>query len=233
MGTFIHWLLENWLTIVSIVLSGLLSLVISAAYYHKGNRNNLQMTMLFPIVRLLNDSYSYSNYKSLCDLSENYCVRYLKKKERNALIELVSAYKEVSNYKEINVNADSLRSYFEYTLKRNEIEIKYIPIEYEGEVVCYEYPENYRYMNVDLQDILKKHPIEIEAYECEEAIVSIYSYYCKEYFSDKKIEYFKDYSLDEVLEKSHIQREWNNKFESMKIAKEKFLALDIIKDFVS
>ena len=64
MDELIQWLAINWLTIVSIILSGIISLVVSAAYYHKGNRNNLQMTMLFPIVRLLNDSYSLANYKN-------------------------------------------------------------------------------------------------------------------------------------------------------------------------
>lgn len=73
------WLVSNWLTIVSILISGVISLVISAVYYYKGNRSNLQMTVLFPIMRLLNESYSKKNYKRLCELSQSYCVKYLKK----------------------------------------------------------------------------------------------------------------------------------------------------------
>ena len=156
MDELIQWLAINWLTIVSIILSGIISLVVSAAYYHKGNRNNLQMTMLFPIVRLLNDSYSLANYKNLCDLSQNYCARYLTKKERAVLVSLVSAYSEVSNYKEINVNADSLISYFEYTLKNNGIVVKPVPIIIEDETVGYDYPPDYHYIDIDLQNILKQ-----------------------------------------------------------------------------
>lgn len=232
MDELIQWLAINWLTIVSIILSGIISLVVSAAYYHKGNRNNLQMTMLFPIVRLLNDSYSLANYKNLCDLSQNYCARYLTKKERAVLVSLVSAYSEVSNYKEINVNADSLISYFEYTLKNNGIVVKPVSIIIEDETVGYDYPPDYHYIDIDLQNILKKYIVEIEPAECKEAIVSLFNYYCKErFYSDKKLEYFKDYTLEEVLKQSKVQKSWNEKFAKIEKVKMDFLALKIVKDF--
>lgn len=67
----------------------------------------------------------------------------------------MSAYSEVSNYKEINVNADSLISYFEYTLKNNGIVVKPVPIIIEDETVGYDYPPDYHYIDIDLQNILK------------------------------------------------------------------------------
>ena len=93
MEEFVQWWNVNGFNVVSIILSGIISLVISAAYYHKGNRNNLQMTMLFPIVRLLNECYSKKNYDVLNELSKNYCNRYLTKSERKVLTNLISAYK--------------------------------------------------------------------------------------------------------------------------------------------
>lgn len=51
MEEFIQWWSVNGFNVVSIIFSGIISLIISAVYYHKGNRNNFQMTMLFPIVR--------------------------------------------------------------------------------------------------------------------------------------------------------------------------------------
>lgn len=84
----------------------------------------------------------------------------------------MSAYSEVSNYKEINVNADSLISYFEYTLKNNGIVVKPVPIIIEDETVGYDYPPDYHYIDIDLQNILKKYIVEIEPAECKEAIVS-------------------------------------------------------------
>lgn len=43
---------------------------------------------------------------------------------------MVSAYREVSNYKSIDVNADILFSYFEYMLTKNNIKVRRVPISY-------------------------------------------------------------------------------------------------------
>lgn len=52
--SFIEWFLSNWyancFTIITVVLSGLISLIISAVYYRKGNRNNLRMAVIHPII---------------------------------------------------------------------------------------------------------------------------------------------------------------------------------------
>mgnify|MGYP004465085921 FL=1 len=43
---FQQWFNNNWysncFTIITVIVSGIISLVISATYYHKGNRNNLK-----------------------------------------------------------------------------------------------------------------------------------------------------------------------------------------------
>lgn len=41
MEEFIQWWSVNGFNVVSIIFSGIISLIISAVYYHKGNRNNL------------------------------------------------------------------------------------------------------------------------------------------------------------------------------------------------
>ena len=55
----------------------------------------------------------------------------------------------------------------------------------------------------------------------------------KEYYSSKEIEYFDDYTLQEVLEKSKIREEWDNKFDAVKNAKEQFLTLKIAKEITT
>lgn len=78
----------------------------------------------------------------------------------------------------------------------------------------------------------KKYIVEIEPAECKEAIVSLFNYYCKErFYSDKKLEYFKDYTLEEVLKQSKVQKSWNEKFAKIEKVKMDFLALKIVKDF--
>lgn len=110
--SFEEWFNLNWysncFTVITVVLSGVISLVISAVYYHKGNRNNLKMSVVHPIVRLLKDKYTWENYNLLCKISEEYSTRYMNKNERQKLMSLLSAYKEVSLYNENRVKADML-----------------------------------------------------------------------------------------------------------------------------
>ena len=112
---------SNCFTMITVVLSGIVSLIISAVYYHKGNRNNLKMSVIYPIVRLLKDGYTRQNYNSLCEISKEYSTRYMSKNEAKKLMLILVAYKEVSTYSDIYVKAAILFSYFEYKLKKNQI----------------------------------------------------------------------------------------------------------------
>lgn len=55
----IEWLLKNecanLFTLFSIIVSGLISLVISKYYYKKGNRENLEMSVIVPLCSLLSN----------------------------------------------------------------------------------------------------------------------------------------------------------------------------------
>ena len=134
--TFEEWfstnLYSNSFTLITVVLSGVISLIISAVYYHKGNRNNLKMSVVYPIVRILGEGYSRKNYDKLCKISKEYSTRYLKKEEVNKLNALLSAYKNVSTYNDISVKADILFSYFEYKLRKNNVNAKPVPFEQGG-----------------------------------------------------------------------------------------------------
>ena len=120
-----------------------------------------------------------------------------------------------------------LFSYFEYTLKKNQINPKPVPIEYEGEVVYGSYPPDLFYLSQDLEKVLMRYDPNFEPDECKDAIISLYEHYCKEYYTSDKIKYFDDYTLREVLKKSEIRAKWNKKFDVAKEAKEQFLKLKI------
>ena len=184
---FIKWFCDNWyancFTLITVVLSGIISLAISALYYRKGNRNNLRMAVIHPIIRLLEEAYTRQNYKLLCEISKEYSVRYMSKDEVKKLTSLLSAYKEVSSYN-------------------------------------------------DLQRLLNKIEPEIEPDEFKDAVISLYEHYCKKYYSSKKIKYFDDYTVKEVLKKSKIRQKWDGKFDEVKKAKEQFMNLKIVKDIV-
>ncbi len=226
------WFIDNWVTVVSIILSGVISWIISTIYYHKANRNNLQMTIIFPVIRLLEEEYSIKNYNILCDLSKDYCAKYMNKKEKRLLAQLISSYKEISNYRTIDVNATILFSYFEYVLEKNNIEVKPVPIEYQGEIVYYDYPQDLRYLDVDLKQILKEYDPDFQPEECKEAIISLFSHYCRKYYTDTRLIYFNDYDLDEVLSQSQIRSRWDNKFSEMNKIKNQFVDLKIVKGII-
>ena len=59
----------------------------------KANRESVLMMVIFPIVKLLNEKYYTRNdYETLFEINSSYAVKYLRKKERNKLLELLSAY---------------------------------------------------------------------------------------------------------------------------------------------
>lgn len=231
---FIKWFCDNWyancFTIITVVLSGIISLAISAVYYRKGNRNNLKMAVIHPIIRLLEEAYTRQNYNILCDISKEYSVRYMSKNEAKKLTLLLSAYKEVSSYNDIYVSANILFSYFEYTLKKNNIEVKPVPFEHEGEIIYYDYPPELHYLSNDLERLLNKIEPELQPDEFKEAVIELYEHYCKEYYTSEKIEYFEDYTIKEVMSKSKIRQKWNEKFDDAQKAKEQFLSLKIVRD---
>ena len=231
---FIKWFCNNWyancFTIITVVLSGIISLAISAVYYRKGNRNNLKMAVIHPIIRLLEEAYTRQNYNILCDISKEYSVRYMSKNEAKKLTLLLSAYKEVSSYNDIYVSANILFSYFEYTLKKNNIEVKPVPFEHEGEIIYYDYPPDLHYLSNDLERLLNKIEPELQPDEVKEAVIELYEHYCKEYNTSEKIEYFEDYTIKEVMSKSKIRQKWNEKFDDAQKAKEQFLSLKIVRD---
>lgn len=185
------------------------------------------MAVIHPIIRLLQDAYSRKNYDKLNEIAKDYSTRYLTKTEKQKLNSLLMAYKEVSTYNDISVNADILFSYFEYTLKKNQINPKPVPIEYEGEVVYGSYPPDLFYLSQDLEKVLRRYDPNFEPDECKDAIISLYEHYCKEYYTSDKIKYFDDYTLREVLKKSEIRAKWDKKFDVAKEAKEQFLKLKI------
>lgn len=234
---FIEWFMKNWysncFTLVTVVLSGIISLIISAVYYYKGNRNNLKMSVIHPIITLLKEGYTRQNFNLLCKISKEYSVRYMSNDEVKKLTSLLDAYNAVSSYNDTYVGAAILFSYFEYKLKKNQIEVKPVPIEYEGEVVYYDYPPDLHYLSSDLERTLEKLEPEFQPDECKCAVIALYEHYCKEYYSSKKIDYFDDYTLEEVLAKSQIRQEWDGKFEKAKKAKEQFLNLKIAKEIFS
>ena len=95
----IEWLLKNecanLFTLFSIVVSGLISLAISKYYYKKGNRENLEMSVIVPLCSLLSNGINKDNYEKFEQLVDNYNIRYLSEDEKTTSSNLKMGTKDI------------------------------------------------------------------------------------------------------------------------------------------
>ena len=229
---FVEWfdknIYANVFTLVTVILSGLISWVISACYYHMGNRVNLKVSVILPVLGVIKETYSEHNYKKLCKFWDEYSAKFMQKKERVALSRLKDAYKNVCRYKDNAVNATILFNYFKKKLKDNNIELNPIPVVINDEIVDYEPPQGMFELEDDLERILNKFDPDYQPDECQEAVNKLFCGYCKTYYSTTKVMFFNELSLNKVIKQSDITEEWNRKFREMNEAKEAFCRLPIV-----
>ena len=222
-------LYSNLFTLITVLLSGIISWIISAAYYRMGNRTNLKMSVIYPTTELIAKTRSYDNYTNLCKLAKDYTVRYMSKRERKVLIDLLDAYKEVARYNEDSVNSDIVLSYFEETVNSHSVDFSPVPVTINGEIVDYEPPEGYFAIQDNLYRIISAKNPNYQSNECQKAITQYFEGFCKQYYPNTNISFFTDRTLDDVLRDGEIRKAWRKKFATFKQAKENFLVLRIVK----
>jgi len=126
MFDFFRWLVNpdninsNIFGLITVVLSGLVSWLISALYFRKGNRNSLRINIIFPIKNILKEPRSWKSYKVLEELSKSYDAKYLTKHELTLLNQLLSAYKVVCTYGWQNVVYNCHHTKFPRKASQNE-----------------------------------------------------------------------------------------------------------------
>ena len=81
-----------WFTLITVFLSGVISWIISAIYYRKGNRTNLKLSVIIPIKEILSKERSIENYKELSEIVKSYNVRFMRKHEKKVLFNLKESY---------------------------------------------------------------------------------------------------------------------------------------------
>ena len=232
---YLKWIIDpkninaNIFTLISVVLSGIVSWVISAVYFSIGNRNNLRASVLHPVRRLLENAPSWDKYRTLTEYTKDYSMKYLKRKERPVIDELLSTYKDVCHYNYEAVCAESLFSYFNYKLKKNGIDPSPIPVYIEDELVDVEFPPEMLYFREDVARAIEQYPPEFDTENCTNAVLKLFDFYCKKCYTDEKIVFFDDNSILEVLKKAKNRSEWNEKFSRYTAAKDAFLNMKVLK----
>lgn len=223
-----NWLYQN---AMAIFISAVASLLISKRYYDKANRESVLMTVIFPIVKLLNQRYyTRKDYEALFEINSSYAVKYLRKKERNKLLELLSAYRDVCRYSKEDADASCIMAYYNYKLRENGVNPKPCTIkDNDGEVVDYDYPPDYNYLQDYVYEIVSSYDFIESPAECTIKIADAFKHYTKKYYTDENIVYFEDYSIEKVIKLSEVSKKWNDKFKQADESKEQFLNLPICK----
>ena len=219
----------NIFTLISVVLSGVVSWIISAIYFRFGNRNNLKSSVLYPMRTVLSDEPTWQRYKELTSLLKNHSARHLRKSERTTIDRLLSQYKDICRYDYETVCAESLRSYFDYQLKKNGIDTKPVPVDIDGEIVDYDFPDDMLYFVDDIAKCIHNYPPEYEEERCSEAVLRFLKHYAKKCYGDEGIRFFDDVPLHEVLRKAENRTEWDRKIADYNETKGNFLNMKALK----
>lgn len=219
----------NIFTLISVVLSGVVSWIISAIYFRFGNRNNLKSSVLYPMRTVLSDEPTWQRYKELTSLLKDHNARYLRKSERTTIDRLLSQYKDICRYDYEMVCAESLRSYFDYKLKKNGIDTKPVPVEIDGEIVDFDPPPDMLYFVDDMAKCIHNYPPEYEEERCSEAVLLFLKQYAKKCYCDEDTRFFDDVSLHEVLRNAKNRTEWDRKLSDYNEAKSNFLSMKALK----
>lgn len=218
-------------TIVSIIISGLLSLAISWLFFYFSNRNTLKIAVICPIINLLDNAPNRANNKELNRLLSDYSSRYLHWYEIRVIRRLSQAYENVSGYSEDAANASILISYFEYVLKKNKINPKPVPMQDdEGEIFDWGYPDGVWDLERSIRSKLEEYPPDFLPDECQADVKVLFNMYAKEIYGADTINFFSDYSIEDVLKKSTIRKKWDGRFKEFTDAKEQFNKLGVVKN---
>ena len=240
MKDFFLWLIDsdninsNIFTLVTVVISGWISLLISKHYFKKSNdinnMENLKISVIHPLIALLNSTpYTIENYNRLVALDKEYSIKYMSATERACLANLREAYKEIAYYDEDAVNAKILFSYFERCLSEQGIKWDPKPVEINGEIVDYDPPDGYFELENDITRVLRRFDYHIEPTECQEALERIFNSHVRNYCSGQKASFFKDAIMSKIIKQDELTAKSNELFVRYQKLKTEFLNFPLIK----
>ena len=130
-------------------------------------------------------------------------------------------------------DTDCILSYFDFKLGEIGINPKPCPItDDEGETVAYDYPPDYYFLEEYVNDMVSKMEFEVYPEEAEKAITDAFEKYAHKYYTVKNIEWFQDYSIEKVIEKSKVSEKWRVDFDLMEQRKRTFMNLSIAKKVI-
>ena len=227
-NTICGWLSNNAL---AIFLSAVASFVASKIYFDKANRESVLMTIIFPIIKILDSRfYNQANYEALYKINASYATKYLKRDERNKLLALLTSYRNVCRYTKESADTNSIMAYYTLKLEENGINSKPCTMtDGEGNFVDLDFPPNYNLLENHVFEIVSSFDFVQSPGACSKKIAEAFNRYTKKYYTDKEIAFFEDCTITEIIESSEIAKKWEEKFRMANKCKQEFLNLAICK----
>lgn len=143
---------------------------------------------------------------------------------------VLNKYRDVCKYSKENADTSCIMAYYNYKLKEKGINPKPCAItDDDGEVVADDFPPDYNYLQDYVYKIVSSFDFIESPEECTIKIADAFKCYTEKYYTGEEITYFKDYSIEKVIELSEISKKWNDKFRRADKSKEEFLNLPICK----
>ena len=224
-----QFVINNFANFISIILSGLLSWIITVFYFRKGNKHEASAFVVEPIKRILEKGICKENQLKLNDLSKVYSFRYLPKKKRDCISNLIDAYASVSEHNQKEIDAQSILEHYFNTLKEKNIKTDICPVcDNEGEIVFYEVPSELElYMYTDIVGLFGKYPIDIiDDNDMETTLNKILNSYTNRYLAkDISINFFEGTSLSIILKESTITKKGEETLKNFENSKNTFLKM--------
>lgn len=221
----------SWLSTnaAAIFISALASLLISKFYFEKANRDGVLSTIIFPIVQILEKRfYNRKYYEELLSIKSSYSIKYLRNKERKKLLALLSSYGAVCRYTKEAADTDCVMSYFAYKLKKSGIDPKPCAVkDDEGNLLYFDFPPDYNHLEQYVYEVISSYEFIESPYSCSKTIAQEFKSYIKKYYTDQEIQFFDDYSITEVIDRSHVTQKWEDKFALADKCKAEFLNLSV------
>ena len=213
-------------SILSIIISGLLSLWISRYYYRKGNRNAVEQNVFLPVIQILSKPISKQCYKELSSIPKLYDFRFLTQSEVSAFRQLEQAYKKVSHETIEEIEAEALKHYFIQVLREAGIIVEQEPVIIQSEVIAYQIPERINYLKNDIARQLDSIPYDWHenAHETQGCIDILLKRYAKDVFGDKKISFFEKCDIENAISQTEAWRKYEEKYQEYLKAKKSFLS---------
>lgn len=215
----------SWIvTFISIIASGVISLIISRLYYNKSNRIFAITSVVEEICKIINKPISQKNSIEFKIRKNLYGMNFLGAKEILCINNLYDSYEALLGYDAEQVAADAIVEWYHKMLIANGTNIYIEPIkDNEGNVIASNIPSA---ASIELSDLIYDnlnvwYDYQINSHT-EKKINKILRSTSKRVFgSDKITDYFFGTSFEKVVE-SYENDRWGERFKTYHSNREKF-----------